>query len=74
MAGIAGHHWIVPFGPMMYGVSFLPMLFFIIIVAFLFAAPSPHQRSTTKSEEKVGGATSALVGISIFIWFIFILL
>jgi uncharacterized membrane protein len=73
MAGIVGHHWIVPFGPMMYGISFFPMLFFILIVAFLFSAPSPHQRTTTKTDEKVGGAASVLVGISIFIWLLFIL-
>lgn len=72
MAGVAGHHWLVPFGPMMNGVSFLPMLFFMIIVAFLFVAPSPYQRARSKSVEKVEDATSAIVGISIFIWFLFI--
>src|SRR5438874_714050 len=69
LAGIASTFWIVPVGPALWGVSWLPMLFFILIMAFLFSAPSPRQKSDT-----VESAAVSFGAISIFIWFLFVIL
>src|SRR5882757_11538956 len=68
LAGIAGSLWIVPFGPVVYGVSWLPMLFFILLVAFLFSSPPPGQRTTT------GEAAASVAAVSIFVWLLFAVL
>lgn len=72
-AGLASMFWIVPFGPMMWGVSWLPMLFFILIVASLFSAPPPRQRKI-KADEKAEEAASSAAAMSVFIWLLFFLL
>lgn len=72
LAGIAGHYWIVPFGPTMHGISFLPILFFISVVAFLFSAPHPHCQTITKSDENTDNAIVAIVGISVFMWIVIV--
>lgn len=52
LAGIAGGYWIVPFGPVMWGVEWLPLLSIIFVVAILFSAPPPHHRTIATSGEK----------------------
>jgi len=69
LAGLAGEYWIVPFGPMPYGVSVFPLLFIVIIVTFLLATPSPYQRRRANDEI----ATTASAAISIFFWLLLIL-
>ena len=75
MAGIASQYWIPPFGPVWYGVSWIPMLFIILIFTFLFAAPSPYERrSITKTNDEKQAASAAAAAISIYVWLIFIIL
>jgi Ca2+/Na+ antiporter len=75
LAGIASMFWIVPFGPAVWGVSWLPMLFFILIVAFLFSAPSPHRRNVSIADKQAEQAEASAFGtISIFIWLFICLL
>jgi hypothetical protein len=74
MAGVASQFWIIPFGPVLWGIAWLPLLFIILIFAFLFAAPSPYQRSTTRTGEKAEEISTAGEAISIFIWLLLSLL
>jgi hypothetical protein len=73
LAGIAGGYWIVPFGPVMWGIAWLPLLFIVFVVAILFSAPPLHQRTiaTPGEETKMGGALAA---VSIFTWILFVVL
>jgi hypothetical protein len=76
-AGIAGQLWVVPLGPRIWGVAWIPTVFVILIVALLFLAPSPHQEATNnppKQNEKADEATSAVVAVGLFIWFAFCVL
>src|SRR5258706_3315755 len=52
LAGIASQYWITPFGPVWLGISWMPLLFIILIFAFLFAAPSPYERKNISKTEK----------------------
>lgn len=70
MAGIAGNYWIVPFGPQVWGVSWLPILFIIIVVTLLLESPSPNRRRIMTSNVE----TSASEAISLLIWILFIFL
>ncbi|MDZ4667422.1 MAG: hypothetical protein SGJ00_06005 [bacterium] len=72
LAGIAGGYWIVPFGPVILGVAWLPLLFIIFVVAILFSAPPPHQRAIATSGEKT--EMGALAAVSIFTWILFVIL
>ncbi len=75
LAGIAGGVWIVPFGPVLWGVAWMPVLFIILIFAFLFAVPSPYAEKRAlavhpakeNEENKVSQEAKAL---SIFVWLI----
>jgi len=73
MAGVAAQYWIVPFGPSLWGVAWIPLIFIILIFTFLFAA-SPYQRSTTKAGEKAEEISTAGEAISIFVWLLLCLL
>jgi hypothetical protein len=73
MAGVAGQFWIVPFGPVWQGVSWLPLLFIMLVVTLLFAAPLPghrHSRIDRKTDESV----TAVVAISVFFWLLLFVL
>lgn len=72
LAGIAGGYWIVPFGPVIWGVAWLPLLSIIFVVAILFSAPPPHQRTIASSGEKT--EMGAFAAISIFTWILFVVL
>jgi O-antigen/teichoic acid export membrane protein len=74
MAGVAGQYWIMPFGPVLYGVAWLPLIFIVLIVTLLFAVPSHKKRKQIKQEEPSDDAASAVVVISIFTWLLLLLL
>jgi hypothetical protein len=67
MAGLAAQFWILPFGPVLLGVAWLPLLFILVIVTFLFAIPSPYQTAKAKEEQNI-------VAINIFSWLILFVL
>ena len=74
MGGIAAQFWIIPFGPVYWGISWLPMVFFIIILALLFESPSLHSRQLYEkaNDEKVESNTEA--AMNVFIWIVLICL
>lgn len=43
LAGLAGRFWITPAGPVVWGFAWLPMIFWIFIIALLIAAATPTQ-------------------------------
>jgi hypothetical protein len=67
-AGYAAQLWIVPFGPVMWGVSWLPVLFVVLIFALLFSAPPAHRRAGGDED------MNATAVISIFIWLLLLIL
>ncbi|MFW6222112.1 MAG: hypothetical protein ACOC3T_00725 [Bacteroidota bacterium] len=86
LAGLVAEAWITPFGPVYYGIAWVPTLFVIILFALLLAAATPSRREEHIIEEKetrlppgesrrareAGEATAAVVGI--FFWFLIIFL
>jgi hypothetical protein len=74
MSGIASQLWITPSGPVYLGISWLPLLFIIILFTLLFAAPSPYERRQTRKYNKTEEALSVAVAGSIFIWLLLLLL
>ena len=75
MAGMASQYWIIPFGPMWWGISWMPLLFIILIFTFLFAAPSPYERrNISKTNDEKQAASAAVAAISIYIWLLFTIL
>ncbi len=86
LAGLAAEAWITPFGPVYYGIAWIPTLFVLLLFAFLLAAATPTPREERIIEEtettrpqgesirarKEGEAAVAVVGI--FFWFLIIFL
>jgi hypothetical protein len=70
LAGIAGNYWIVPFGPQLWGVSWLPILFIVIIVTLLLESPSPNRRRTMNPDIE----TSPFEAVSLLMWILFLFL
>jgi hypothetical protein len=52
MSGLAAQYWVIPFGPTIYGIHWMPILTVILIITFLFASPSPQQRSSMSGEKE----------------------
>src|ERR1044071_8353966 len=52
MAGIAAWFWIVPFGPVLWGVYWTPILFIILLFTFLLLVPSPYERDLVSTTVK----------------------
>src|SRR5436309_1100401 len=69
-AALAGGYWIVPFGPLIWGVAWMPLVFIVLVVAALFAAPSPYVRSTKNSEQ----AASGMAAIGALTWILLLAL
>lgn len=69
IAGIAGQYWIMPFGPVLWGISWLPLLFIVLVVTLLFAAPPPYAVKKRKAEEKAEDSPAKMV-VSIGVWII----
>jgi hypothetical protein len=73
LASWAGGAWLAPFGPLLWGIPFLPFLFVGLIFALLLAAaaPSEKEESTVElldpKEIKEERATAARA-LSLFFW------
>lgn len=65
LAGLASRYWITPFGPVLWGVAWLPMFLVIVVVALLFASPSPYKRKKSIEENTLEEAS--VVGALIWI-------
>jgi hypothetical protein len=75
LIGLAAQFWIVPFGPLLWGIAWVPLLFVVLLFSLAFAAPSPYKgrRNEIKASE-ASAAESAGAAVSFFIWLLFILL
>ena len=67
LAGVASRYWIMPFGPVIYGVSWVSMLIIILLVALLFSAPSPYHKKPKKDETNIEEASST-AAIGALVW------
>jgi hypothetical protein len=68
LAGIAGQYWISPYGPSWRGISWMPVLFLILIFTFLFVTPSPYGHPSENSEREMKKAASVVASVSVFLW------
>ena len=75
LASWAGYLWINPFGPMVMGVSIMPIFVVGLIFAFILAAvTTPKQRVVKDLEIKEEVPADTKVAIGIFFWIVLILL
>ncbi len=72
MAGIAAQYWITPFGPIIWGVSWLPVLFMVLLFSILLSSPPVryHRRELAAGEPATGSAEP----ISPLVWAMLVLL
>jgi len=71
LATWAGGLWITPFGPPLFGVSWLPMLFVGLIFALLLAAAVPAKPPETHAEA-VAQARAEAATAAAFSWFFWV--
>lgn len=77
LAGFAASVWIEPFGPVLYDVSWAPILVVILIFALLLAATSPKKATRYKVNEKIIGKEekdSQPLALSVVFWLFLIVL
>jgi hypothetical protein len=67
MAGIAAEYWIIPFGPLFWGVYWLPVLFIILVISLLLSAPPLYHRRVTKTEGR-NPADPSSANVSTLVW------
>lgn len=68
----AGGIWITPFGPICWGVSWLPFLFVGILIALIMAALIPDNRRRKIMLEEAGPearpTTETFIAVDVFFW------
>lgn len=69
LAALASNYWVVPFGPILWGVAWLRILFVVLLFALLFSIVPPARGSSKEAAGAVG-----LIAISAFVWFVWLLL
>jgi hypothetical protein len=72
LATWSGQLWITPFGPVGWGIAWLPLFMVAIFFSFLIFALLPPVSVTPKDETKA--EEGAAVAFGIFFWIMFILL
>ena len=72
LSALAAQFWIVPFGPVLWGVTWLPIVFIVFIFALLFSTPPPTAK--LKAELSPGEVATSANAVSIFVWLLFSLL
>jgi len=74
----AGGVWLVPFGPMFWGMSWIPIMFMAFLVSLLLTAASPRNprwRRKASQEEAISEAgTKAVVDVIFWVVIIFLLI
>lgn len=81
LAGVVARLWITPTGPLIWGFAWIPVLFFVLIVALLIAAANPTERDRRRSRSLEAQAESqptdprreAGAAFGIFFWLLLIL-
>jgi hypothetical protein len=71
LAGISVQYWVTPFGPLLWGVAWLPLIITLTIFTLLLITPSPYQRRTNSENAEKEAASAAL---SIYVWILIALL
>jgi hypothetical protein len=74
LATWAAHLWIQPAGPMVLGVSMLPIISVGLIFAFILAAVSMPRNVSSAGSADIDANAPAATAISIFFWILVILL
>jgi hypothetical protein len=74
LATWSGQLWIRPFGPVYWGISWIPLFiialfFYVLIIALLPPPPPPKPSSDVKAAEE-----APFIALGIFLWIILILL
>ncbi len=73
LSGLSAQFWVVPFGPVFYGVAWVRILFIILVFALLFSSPPAHRKiSTTDADQNI--EQPILATFSAFIWLLLLLL
>lgn len=76
-AGWAGSLWIAPAGPVLWGYAWLPIIFWVFMVALIIAVATPSDRPVeydeTTSEPSTGEAGAA-AALGLFFWILLALL
>jgi hypothetical protein len=75
LAGLAAQYWVMPFGPVMWGISWMPLVATVLIFTVLLITPSPYQgRRPRDKREIIQNEVKAAATISIFMWLLLLLL
>jgi uncharacterized membrane protein len=71
---LTGGIWIIPVGPAVWGVYWVPMLFIAIIISLLLAAATPKRRPRTRAEaiKQAEDEQDVEAVIGIFFWILII--
>ena len=71
----AGGVWLVPFGPMFWGIGWLPIIIMGFLVALILTAASPRTPRWRKaSQEEVTSAAGTRAAIDVIFWVVIICL
>jgi len=73
LASWAGGAWLSPFGPVLWGSSFLPFLLVGLLISLLLAAVAPSEKAESTVElvntrERPRERATALTALSVFFW------
>jgi len=71
-AGLSAQFWVIPFGPLLFGVSWLRILFVVFIFALLFSSPALNRIPLVESREEA--PEPGILALSLFIWIVLFLL
>jgi len=70
LSGWAGQLWIFPFGPLVWGVAFLPLIFIAVIVALLIIAISPPMPPIKNDVPE----NTSVFALGMFFWLLLVIL
>lgn len=73
-AAWVGRLWITPAGPVIWGFAWLPVVFFVFIVALLIAAASPTEEVSESQVEATEAEREAGAALGAFFWILLIFL
>lgn len=72
-AGLSAQFWVIPFGPVLWGVHWLRIAFVVLVFALLFSSPPAHRNAVSGDADEEGEQTlSGTFGA--FVWILLILL
>jgi hypothetical protein len=78
LAAWAARLWVTPAGPIVWGVAWLPIVFFVFIIALIIAAASPREDyrvpEATPATDREVAETGAAFGLFFWILLIFFII